>query len=288
MSFLKAFIVVGLLPVLAMLAVGIYLQPLEGDLTRVGRVSERSWGWTKPRTVIDQLANVPTPETKIIVIGDSFSMGSLWQSVMQRASGLSFATYHWDSIGPPDCLKAALVTLLQKHPQARFVIVESVERHFVNRFSDWRGSGRNCPSAIYPSIRNVEKLGAWRKSAIDLSGGLPDAQYAFQALAAEGRSYEHAETTGQAVVAPLVRSDLFSNLRSDHLLYFAEDARRRHWTQEQVATAVGNMKTFAGAAAGLGVRPLFVIIPNKLTVCTVPEGAGRFAAGEHLVGHGCQ
>lgn len=265
MSFLKSFLFFGLVPVALMLGVGIYLEPLRGDLTRVGMVSERSWGWNGTRPVIEQIENVPTPETQVIVIGDSFSMGSLWQSVMQRESGLTFATYHWNSLGDPRCLGRAIPVLLQRHPRARFVVVESVERHFINRFAAPADGGERCRTNIRPAPREVQRVPP-RRPLLDFSDGLPDVGYALKALAAEGNPYPRLVATGSAYVAPLTRGDLFSNRRSDRLLFFADDLDEQDWTAEQVAAAIGNLRAFEESARTLGVQPLLLIIPDKLTV----------------------
>ena len=70
-------------------AVGFYFLPLAsftGPLTRMGKIPESLFGWTKEQPAIDpsNLANVSLQEADILVIGDSFSIPHLWQSVLVK------------------------------------------------------------------------------------------------------------------------------------------------------------------------------------------------------------
>jgi hypothetical protein len=72
-----------------------------GDLTRIGRLSEREFGWTAPPPKVDPalLKGTPVDQADIMVIGDSFSMTFRWQSKLVRpatasrpATGVSMKT----------------------------------------------------------------------------------------------------------------------------------------------------------------------------------------------------
>jgi hypothetical protein len=280
MPFIRGFVIAGLAPLAFLFLVGAYIQPLVGDLTRVGRVAERSWGWNEPRFVIERLPNMATPTSDVIVVGDSFSLGNAWQSAAQRASGLSFVTYHWDEVGPPVCLERAIERLREMHPRARVVIVQTVERHFVRRFANRSKSTATCPTSLEPNARDPQPGRPDRQQIIDLSAGLPDPRYALDALIAERRDYDHTQRTGKAYVAPLTRRDLFSNRRSGHLLYFEGDLDKDSWTREQIRAAAANMRGLAERLRSAGVRPLFLVIPDKTTVYA-PYVAESIVAGPH-------
>jgi len=76
--FLFIFLVVGLvLPILTL----IFVQPLSGDLTRIGLLPERAFGWnTAQLTVAGRAATVEKlADAEILIVGDSFSMSGVWQ-----------------------------------------------------------------------------------------------------------------------------------------------------------------------------------------------------------------
>lgn len=47
--FARWLLVLVVLPVAGLFALGVYLQPLSGDLTRLGYFSEREFGWNSPQ-----------------------------------------------------------------------------------------------------------------------------------------------------------------------------------------------------------------------------------------------
>src|SRR5438067_5273960 len=59
-----------------------FLQPLSGDLTRLGLLPERAFGWNAEQpTVTGRSATVEKLEdADILVIGDSFSVDGIWQA----------------------------------------------------------------------------------------------------------------------------------------------------------------------------------------------------------------
>jgi hypothetical protein len=78
-EFLIVFFVVGLVVPIAVLH---FLQPLSGDLTRLGLLPEQAFGWNTPQpTIGGRSATVEKLEdAEILVIGDSFSISGVWQA----------------------------------------------------------------------------------------------------------------------------------------------------------------------------------------------------------------
>ena len=78
-GFLIIFSVIGLvLPILALH----FVQPLSGDLTRIGLLPERAFGWnTAQPTLTGRTATVDKlGDAEILIVGDSFSNGGTWQA----------------------------------------------------------------------------------------------------------------------------------------------------------------------------------------------------------------
>lgn len=73
----------------------------EGDLTRIGKLSENDFGWQLKQNNIppNLLTQHPINEADTLIIGDSFSVPMIWQTILIK-NNLKPITYHWDSIGP--------------------------------------------------------------------------------------------------------------------------------------------------------------------------------------------
>jgi hypothetical protein len=73
----------------------------EGDLTRIGKLSENDFGWRLEQEKIhpNLLIQHPINEADTLVIGDSFSVSMIWQTILLK-NDLKPITYHWNNIGP--------------------------------------------------------------------------------------------------------------------------------------------------------------------------------------------
>ena len=92
-------LVVSAMGILALTSV--YIQPLSGDLTRMGGYAERDFGWNIPRNVLSNdfsLSGTYDRYYDIVVLGDSFSKSGMWQAFLTEKRNLTFTTLHWDDI----------------------------------------------------------------------------------------------------------------------------------------------------------------------------------------------
>jgi len=266
MPFVKSFLVTAALLLSAFLGLGLYLQSLEGDLTRLANLAERSWGWNAPQPPLDVLENRTDLPPSVIVIGDSFSAGNDWQSVAQQASGRRFTTFHWHDIGAPTCLAHAVEVLHQRYPGARDVVVQTVERAFMDRFGGAPANPAGCDERLASSVRNEAGPAPTVRARFDLARPMPDPLYALRALAAERAPREQDGRAGDVVFSRLSRADLFSSRHPDVLLTFADDLAKADWTASQLDAAVDRAKSVAARAQVLGLRLTYVVVPDKSTV----------------------
>ena len=111
----RTYSLILLLPVviLALLTLGLkfYLEPLEGDLTRIGSYKESDYGWNNPLSVSTNetvsYARYPNKNTTyypVVVVGDSFShfrgrRNFGWQQLLADYSGLDSVTYNRKYVG---------------------------------------------------------------------------------------------------------------------------------------------------------------------------------------------
>lgn len=73
----------------------------DGDLTRIGKLSENDFGWRLEQNKIQPnlLVQYSVDEAEILIIGDSFSIPMIWQTILVK-NNLKPITFHWNSIGP--------------------------------------------------------------------------------------------------------------------------------------------------------------------------------------------
>lgn len=126
-AFMAVFCFLG---VLLPLAIMWFIQPLSGDLTRMGRLPESVFGWNRPQPVFEQtVATVPNAaQADVLVLGDSFSINGVWQHAAFGKT-VRFGTFR--SAGPlcrdfPDALRALGAT-----PQ--LLVLQISERHLRDR-----------------------------------------------------------------------------------------------------------------------------------------------------------
>lgn len=120
----------------------VWVEPLEGDLTRLGGFTENDFGWNEPQQQFSSLLFKLEEEQEydqyydVVVLGDSFSNAyprTQWQNYFVQATGLSLITYKVDKI---DIESFVASPAYQDHPP-RIVIYETVERSFIGRASLW-------------------------------------------------------------------------------------------------------------------------------------------------------
>jgi hypothetical protein len=252
----------GLLPIAFVFAVGAYIQPVQGDLTRLGRLAERDFGWNASQPVITTRTNrVPAP--RVIVIGDSFSRMNFWQSVSMDHGSPEMLTFHWDDrSSPPNCVRQLVLSLKATYPSVQVLILQTVERNFVLRF------GAEQSACAIPKLEPVEVFPISTPVSRDtgFTFDMPDTLYALRALRNSFRRFDVRQELGDSLVVPLARPDLFSNRRSDRLVYLKDDEIKTSWTRTAVAGTVGRLRSLQQEAARQGLTLVVAAVPDKSTV----------------------
>jgi hypothetical protein len=147
-AILRFFIPILLLGVCVPVGTMLLVQPIAGDLTRIGFLPERSFGWNAPQPPIMGVASNAAPDkARIVVVGDSFSWTGRWQNAAFTGSD------RYISFGFGD-ICADIGAYMRKAGLAPdVVIVEVVERLFAQRFFS------NCATSdLKPSLPNAKEL----------------------------------------------------------------------------------------------------------------------------------
>ncbi|MEB3222618.1 MAG: hypothetical protein VKS61_11120 [Candidatus Sericytochromatia bacterium] len=256
-SFLKVFLALVLTWAAGFNALSVWLEPVTGDLTRIGSWAERDFGGNGPPDPMpvrgNGLAGGPPPD--VLVLGDSFSAGNLWQTALAEATGLE----------PSTCLYGAArslagwVRLAERQP-ARTWLLQVVERHVVR---DWAALGEAAgplpaPHPVAPGrTKGRRAVVAWNPDYAYLAR----AAWNHRRLAQAGDRLE----SGDTAVLPLTREDLFSCAARGRLLYLRDDDRKATWSERDLLRVEATLGAIDRAARRCGARLLVVAVPDKST-----------------------
>jgi len=209
-----------------------WLQPVDGDLARVGGYAENEFGWRAPQAVFDQNLFKVTTDLKdydkyydVVVLGDSFSVDQEsrrfgWQNYFINRTGLSMIVFDTRRYWPMEIYE---LPIFKQYPPKVFVF-ESVERYLHERVAYF--SGMSAPAAA-PStaptelFAGAEPLGLkTHEQSARLQAGF-DPDHVLGHFGAVVQRY--LRLNNQVVEIPLAKKGLFSSPNdTDMLVYFDE------------------------------------------------------------------
>ena len=256
------------------IVLAIWVEPITGDLTRLGGFTENDFGWNDPQQRFESTlytykkSKIYDQPYDIVVLGDSFSITyprTQWQNYFIRETGLSLITYKVDDIDIDSFIASSGFA---DHPP-RIVIYETVERSFIGRAKDWnKGDCKTAPTflqaqpipvrpgnqTLSPHYRNTES-GPLHPN---MSSG---AHYLKRLIK---KTFN--KKSNRAIKIALNRGDLFSNRQSDHVLVYLNDFERYQVSQESLSQAICGLSYIQNAFQKNG-KTFFVgmIAPDKLT-----------------------
>jgi hypothetical protein len=267
----------GFLVCCALLVVSLFTPIPYGDLTRIGRISEREFGWHAPPPPIPDadVKTWPINESDILVVGDSFSVRYAWQASLVGA-GYKVTTTHWDNLDSTVCDDFS--GWLQKSGfKGKVVIVESIERLLQERIE----KSQECKTMKHafkptpPPFENPARPAPGFQLNWDaelLSGWLTFVNT--RGIMASDSWSNKPERWGQLIDARKVPDGCkqFSHRACDKLLMTAEDRLKPALTAESARF----MKRFESNAAPFKV--VWMVVPNKSTVYLQQNHADAFRA----------
>lgn len=249
-----------------------------GDLTRIGRLSENQFGWTRPpppEVDAAQLRSVALDQADVLVIGDSFSMTLYWQSALVQA-GYKVATTYWGEIG---YLCGNFDEWIRSQGyQGKLVIVESIERAFDDRLQ----RSEACPSideGRQLKIRPDPFLGPLTQKpagSLNWSAKLTTGAITWsntRRTLHEAGDTQHGDETFVRVVADGCKQ--FSHRLCNKLPVYKEDYDHGPLTAETLA----RMQRISQANSDLQL--VWMVIPNKTTVYLQPDHSRDFVQRLH-------
>lgn len=256
---------------------GLFVQTLltptpYGDLARIGRISDRDFGWRADQPPVEPklLQGAPVEAADILVIGDSFSATHVWQSRLTKV-GYGVATVFWDSIDELLCGDFD-GWLAASGFRGKLVIVESVERIVAIRMRHAEKCDRMAKPLASRSVPRATPPQAVPGFALNWDGqifsGWLTARCTRAALAGRADSKCNPQTVAMQVPQGC---DRFTHRRCEKALFLADDRNLGEVTPEHAT----QMQAFSDAHAGIPI--LWMIVPNKWTTYLEPAHSRAFA-----------
>lgn len=235
-------------------------DPLVGDLTRIGGWTENDFGQNAPQPIIQVHANdLHSTAPDIAVLGDSFSvLNNQWQSALSDRIGLSIQTFAYADVG---CVENWIEWA--KNTPSKIVVIEIVERNFVGIFAHAFSCARFQPQPIHIAAgRSDSSRQHWPPTL--------DAKYLFHVALNKLRlaTSTNEIVSGKRVINVPLKSGCakFSNLRSDRLLYFSDDEKKKTQSAEEQVRALNQVVAYKKTLDTHGKQLIFVIVPDKSSV----------------------
>ena len=244
-------------------------DPIVGDLTRLGYFPENDYGWNAPqiRYRNSHFDNVrPTDGYDIVVLGDSFSLdpNRSWVNTVASTTGLRIAVQHHDAIN----IFQIAHDRWDDPPQ--LYIFETAERRLFERMSlchgkESRQKRGTTPLEVImfdpndPSINIVPEL---RPHAVDLTN-FPLGYYIKKVYS----KYAEPHGENQVLVEELKPHDLFTSVKSNFLLYYINENKKRRWPHdavEQIKCGAAKLNRFARDV--LRANFLLLVMPDKSSI----------------------
>lgn len=246
-----------------------YLEPLEGDLTRVGALKESNYGWNTPQLVsINKTIDYAFDPDKnasyypIVVLGDSFSTiygkrNFVWQQLLSDYSGLDSITYHTDNVGVEDFIVSK--HYIQQPPG--LLIYEFVERELVNM--------PGLSPAYCPEIQSTVKISL---PAITITEDINFGKYERPINVASSEEAMHflfnrMSFKKKVFISDLSRRDLFSSRHSDQLLWVFRELHKFRLKDTDLEKIGCYLSYLQNRVQSNGkTKFLIMLVPDKTTV----------------------
>lgn len=260
-------------PVVAlMVAASFFLQPYDGDLTRLGGYPESLYGWQAPQKrfvpplfrAFESAGAQYLEPADVVILGDSFTFRAQasWADYLARATGLRVQAFKLEAMTPNQLMQS---DLFRRQPP-RVVIYETTERSIKSRL---RASGTSCRAAPDPaparlprhprSIEPEEVLRQARPVALDLSMSVD-----FLTKAIPRALWGRDKTRVRRLV--LTRDAAFSGVEKRQLLVYQDDLKKTQWTASDWESARCRLMELQNAVQANGQTYFMALIaPDKLS-----------------------
>ena len=264
---MRRYLLILFIPALAFCGIlvpaSIYYQPIDGDLTRTGRWSERDFGGNAPQPSIQLLAGMNEASAPdMLVLGDSFSRDLIWQSMLAPQRGITIVTDRFDYV---DCI-ANWVQQAATQETAKWIVIETVEREFLRRFGRVEACEKkpNRPIHVTETATPTQRETGWTWPKHASASYLWRTARNTAWMNRQDADYLTHGQTANVRIDPVCGN--FSNKRNDRMLYLREDEETSTWDKTDIDAAITNVLRIQRLLETHGKRLIFLVVPNKLAV----------------------
>jgi hypothetical protein len=260
LKWIITFLGIALLPATFLAAI---YEPHSGDLTRLGALDENSFGWNLEQPIQRIHQNPTSLSPSVLVIGDSFSYGNIWQSFIKEKYGLDFVTLRWDqfkSVG-----LCAIEDSQKKFPSLQLVIFESVEMGSIGHINEANNLLKQpCNSKTnlnYPMISNQMTENTRNKN-----GFIRDPIFLYKILANNLKPLNELSLFGKTYRLKMKRKGLFSSKNSGYGLFYKNEIDDKNkWSDKDINFAKNKLHRIKDRLFEYGLKVSFLVIPDKST-----------------------
>lgn len=254
-------------------AVGFYFLPLatfQAELTRMALLPESMFCQTRPQPAIDPalMLQSPWPEADVLVVGDSFSDGRVWQTVLTKA-GLHVRTERWDNVR--GICEDFMPWLREQGFKGKYVVFEAIERNVIDGANEWGACQHmQVHHSIYADGPRSPPPQSFNPDLTNYSGRF--------SIGIQTRlntwKYEHASHTPDFASRELSNGvklsrikngcKLFSHANCEDNLFLAVDR-----AEDLPDNTLDNIEKLNARLSG--ITPIWVFVPNKSTAYLYPD-----------------
>lgn len=253
----------------------LWMDPLDKDLTRVGGFLENDFGWNNPQEIFEKplfiLASTIDDYNfpfQVVVCGDSFSMNksSGWQNYFVAQTRKSvFTIVSNRGFLLADILKNT--TFKETPPDV--LIYEVAERNLLQRIHQDTVTQRSTKGTAQESVGTPPIIDQFATKLISRpNGGIQSfnmdsaADYVRKSIL----KFIFGDWATDARLARLKTSKLFSNRRSNELLFFDAELKTGELSDKQRFKIIEQLKIIRKKVESNGkTKFVLLIAPNKLT-----------------------
>jgi hypothetical protein len=246
-------------------AIGFYCLPLagfEGDLTRMYKLPETLFGWTKPRPAVDPglIRQAAWQDADVLVVGDSFSASWIWQTALTR-EGLRVRTEHWGSIRA--ICEDFAQSIRDRGFRGKYVILQIIERNV----EEGLATSAACKKMEYHSSADTDNPRGSPATSVDR--GIKDYSGRLSVGIQVWLNVLEYDLRGNGPAGAKMERlpdgcSLFSHARCNDVLFLGNDR-----VQDLGEDSLANMETINARFDGL--VPIWVIVPDKSTAYLHPD-----------------
>jgi hypothetical protein len=253
-----------------------WLQPVDGDLARVGGYAENDFGGRSPQAVFDQNLFKVTADLKdydkyydVVVLGDSFSVDQEsrrfgWQNYFINRTGLSMIVFDTRRYWPIEIYDSPT---FKKYPPKVFVF-ESVERYLHERVAYFSGM---TPPPAGSKTSTTDLFVSTNPPRLPTRELAPNSKADFDPDHVLGHLgaivQRHLHLNNQVVEIPLAKKGLFSSPNDVDLLVYFDEFKKQKLTEKDFADLRAGAAVFEKIIESNGfTRFVLLVAPDKSSI----------------------